>query len=178
MNTIEIAAIVAQTYPESSVSSSLPFLLSNERWPLSSVTITPTFVLGEVLLIMGAALRIICYRHLGRHFTFELSLREEHKLITDGPYAVVRHPSYTALFLYFAGVLLSLLGDGSWWAEYGVFTALGRVLGMIQVAIMTAWFIFFIRRTKLEDEVLAQNFREQWSRWSVRTPYKILPLVY
>ena len=178
MNIIEIAAIVAQTYPESSVLGSLPLPPSIETLPLYSVAITPTFVCGEVLLIIGAALRIVCYRHLGRHFTFELSLREEHKLVTDGPYAVVRHPSYTALFMYFAGVVLSLLGDGSWWAEYGIFTGLGRALGLVQVAIMTAWFIFFMRRTKLEDEVLSQNFREQWSRWSIRTPYKILPLVY
>lgn len=178
MHAIEIAAIVVQVYPESSISRALSFLLPAERLSSCTIDITPTFILSELLLIMAAVMRTLCYRHLGRQFTFELSLHDEHRLITDGPYAVVRHPSYTALFIYFAGVILSVLGDGSWWAGYGIFTGLGRVLGMAQVAIMTAWVIFFLRRTKLEDEVLAQNFREQWSKWSLRTPYKLLPLVY
>ncbi len=144
----------------------------------SSIKISPTFLVGLVCVTVAAYLRVKCYRHLGRHFTFELSLRKEHKLITDGPYSVVRHPSYTALFIYFAGLVMTLLGSGSWWAEHGIFFSLGRIMGMAMVSIVTVWVIFFLNRVQLEDKVLETNFREQWSAWAKETPYKIFPLVF
>lgn len=179
MRIVEVLAILMQegtpvdTYLRPFVSTLFP-----EKHLPSSIRITPTFLVGVMLLVAASSLRIICYRHLGRHFTFELSLHEEHKLITDGPYAVVRHPSYTALFIYFAGSALTFLGEGSWWAEYGVMYGLGRISGMVVVATLTTWVLFFLTRVRLEDQALSSNFKEQWSRWSVQTPYKLLPLIY
>ncbi|KAJ3539122.1 hypothetical protein NM688_g6412 [Phlebia brevispora] len=137
MNAIEITALLVQAYPNAEAAWLLsPLVLPAERLSSSSISITTTFILSVTLMSVAAILRTTCYRHLGRHFTFELSIHEEHKLITDGPYAVVRHPSYTALFIYFAGLVLSMLGDGSWWAEYGILLGFGRILGMMQVGIL------------------------------------------
>lgn len=36
-----------------------------------------------------------------------MSIRNDHKLVTNGPYAWVRHPGYT-------GVLLTLVGQAIW----------------------------------------------------------------
>lgn len=37
---------------------------------------------------------------LGNLFTFEVMIRKNHKLITDGPYAYLMHPSYTGINLF------------------------------------------------------------------------------
>ena len=39
-------------------------------------------------------------------FTFEMSIRKDHMLITSGPYGVVRHPGYTGFLLVVIGMLL------------------------------------------------------------------------
>jgi len=39
-------------------------------------------------------------------FTFEMSIRKNHKLITSGPYAIVRHPSYVGVILVASGLML------------------------------------------------------------------------
>ncbi len=37
---------------------------------------------------------------LGKEWSPQLQLREKHRLVTSGPYAVIRHPIYTAMFGY------------------------------------------------------------------------------
>ncbi|KIJ31366.1 hypothetical protein M422DRAFT_266885 [Sphaerobolus stellatus SS14] len=48
----------------------------------------------------GGGLRIVCFRTLGKFFTFKITIRPEYKIMDIGPYGVVRHPAYTgSLFL-------------------------------------------------------------------------------
>lgn len=76
------------------------------------------FILSSIFMYAGAYLRRLCFRTLGRHFTFELSVKEEHQLITSGPYALVRHPSYLAAAIGMLGMVIAqLLSPGSWWVE-------------------------------------------------------------
>ena len=138
--------------------------------------LTAPFLVGAALCAVGGALRLLCYRALGRHFTFELSLRKDHKLVTDGPYAVVRHPSYTALIMVTVGTLLCLTGQGSWLAESGILsTLIGRLL-VVMWAAEVAWIpIVMILRVGTEDEILRKEFKDEWETWSRRTPYKLIP---
>ena len=75
------------------------------------VQFTNTFFFGSVVLIFGAFVRISCYYYLGKHFTFELSVHDDHKLVTSGPYSVVRHPSYSGNTLIVIGLLVPVLAD-------------------------------------------------------------------
>lgn len=43
---------------------------------------------------------------MGSMFTFEMSIRKNHELVTSGPYAIVRHPGYTSVMLVVIGMLL------------------------------------------------------------------------
>ena len=58
------------------------------------------------MTILGGLIRYTCYRALGRMFTFEMSIRRNHKLIMSGPYAIVRHPSYVGSILVVSGMML------------------------------------------------------------------------
>lgn len=62
-------------------------------------------VAGELLALTGLALRIWSILTLGRFFTFAISIADDHRVVQDGPYRFLRHPSYS-------GVLLILLGVG------------------------------------------------------------------
>lgn len=65
---------------------------------------TNAFILSLLLAIIGASLRLAAYKGLGHMFTFEMSIRRDHKLITHGVYGWVRHPAYTGVLLFAAGV--------------------------------------------------------------------------
>jgi protein-S-isoprenylcysteine O-methyltransferase Ste14 len=58
--------------------------------------------------ITGAALLLLAWVQwsLGKDFSTTLHLRQDHLLVTEGPYRCVRHPMYTALFLLGVGFLL------------------------------------------------------------------------
>jgi len=45
---------------------------------------------------VGAAIRFLCYKAMGKNFTYHLTIGEGHSLITTGPYSVIRQLSYTA----------------------------------------------------------------------------------
>lgn len=60
--------------------------------------------LGVGLSVIGFLLLVWVHRALGRQWSTSLQLREQHTLITSGPYRWTRHPMYTALFSFFAGL--------------------------------------------------------------------------
>ncbi len=66
---------------------------------------------GTVVTASGIALRVLAMRILGERFQLTpRQVNDAPRLITTGPYAVVRHPGYTALLLAFTG--LALIGGG------------------------------------------------------------------
>jgi len=58
------------------------------------------------MVTLGGLIRLECYRQLGTMFTFEMSIRKDHMLVTSGPYGIVRHPGYTGILLVISGMLL------------------------------------------------------------------------
>lgn len=102
----EVAAIFAARNPTLPISQ---IIIGHLVFYGSADSIRPTslFFLGAFIITLGGYIRYSCFRALGRLFTFEMSIRDEHELITDGPYSVVRHPSYT-------GALLTLIGVICW----------------------------------------------------------------
>ncbi|KAE8219534.1 hypothetical protein CF319_g6788 [Tilletia indica] len=60
--------------------------------------------LGWTMAGLGGGLRYLCYRKLWHFFTFTLAVLDDHRIVSSGPYAIVRHPSYTGLFLVTSGL--------------------------------------------------------------------------
>ncbi|KAI0770031.1 hypothetical protein C8Q74DRAFT_1202021 [Fomes fomentarius] len=172
----EVATILTTYLPSPFADRLLPMLAWRPASSALGVRMTPVFLVGVLLCAVGGIIRILCYRALGRHFTFELSLRKDHKLVTDGPYSIVRHPSYTALIMVTIGTLLCLTGSGSWLAESGLMrTLVGRLL-VVAWATEVAWIpVVMIMRVGTEDDILRREFKEGWETWSMRTPYKLIP---
>lgn len=65
---------------------------------------SPTSIIGAaIVLIFGAAavaLFVASARALGANWSVVARTRQGHKLVRSGPFSIVRHPIYLALFLY------------------------------------------------------------------------------
>ena len=140
----------------------------------------PLFCIGALLTVVGTSLRIISYRCLGRFFTFELSIRDSHRLVTSGPYSVVRHPSYAAGCIFLLGSLWCQLGPGSIWACLGLWgNMFGFIIGAGQICFAAyASYIAAVLRVGREDRMLREHFGREWETWAQKTPYKVIPLIY
>lgn len=81
-----------------------------------------------------------------------------HKVISSGPYAIVRHPMYATALVFFAATALLL---GSW---YGLAGAL----------LLAAWLIV---RTALEDRELKRGLAG-YTDYTARVRYRLVPLIW
>lgn len=142
--------------------------------------LSPLFTVGWIVLSAGALLRKACYQAMGRHFTFEVTVRKDYRLVTSGPYSIVRHPSYTALGMVGAGTIMCLLGNGSWLLEcgfLGIWT--GKAFALAWLAdIMYVPFVMVFYRVSTEDEMLKKTFGLEWEEWASRTPYALFPGIH
>jgi protein-S-isoprenylcysteine O-methyltransferase Ste14 len=79
--------------------------------------------LGAAVALASLTMFHLTHRALGRNWSVTLEVRESHKLVTEGVYGRVRHPMYTAFWLWavaqalllpnWAAGLSGLLGFGT-----------------------------------------------------------------
>ncbi|KAI0328963.1 ICMT-domain-containing protein [Cubamyces sp. BRFM 1775] len=174
----EVMVLIAQHFPLTPTTDRLLTFLFR---PASggSLRLTPLSAFACTLGITGGLIRFWCYRTLGRFFTWQVSVQREHKLVTDGPYVIVRHPGYTGAVLMNAGNILLLLSEGSYVVEAGwLQDGWGKavVYGVIGYSAYISYSL--IRRVPREDAMLRKEFGLQWREWTKRTPYCLIPFVY
>ncbi|KAH7928432.1 hypothetical protein BV22DRAFT_1058956 [Leucogyrophana mollusca] len=177
-----VAEVTAILYPH--VASSLPKALRSALATLSSpqfqnVPITRTLVVGSMLATSGGLIRWLCYRELGRLFTFSLSFREGHKLVTTGPYSVVRHPSYTAAITCMVGICIMHGSRGSWLRESGVLGVTGvKAVILPWLAMYGFSMVALVMRVPKEDAMMRANFKDEWLAWVRNVKYRLIPGIY
>ena len=119
-----------------------------------------------------------CFRTLGPLFTFEVTIRPQHELITHGPYAIVRHPSYIGIYLTLLGASAVLCAPGTWLASGGWMTA----GGFLMISFWSVKCLYVFRgtclRLKAEDDVLRATFGAKWEEYARRVPYRMIPFVF
>ncbi|KAG1886253.1 hypothetical protein F4604DRAFT_1572604 [Suillus subluteus] len=173
----EIATIASHTIDSLSVIQAITKYAVGHR--ILDTPITFPFILGTVLAITGGFVRWWCYRTLGRFFTFQLSVRKGHSIVTTGPYAVIRHPSYTAAFIHLTGMLILHGSPTSWLRHSGILDVPGLKLVVVAwLAQMSVVMINIVCRISQEDEALKSAFRDEWERWAKVVRYRLVPGVY
>ncbi len=73
-------------------------------------------VAGLAAMLMSTALLLWAYASLGRYWDGLISVRDDHRVVEAGPFALVRHPVYLAFILGVAGgaaLLADLAGAGA-----------------------------------------------------------------
>ncbi|MCK1476271.1 isoprenylcysteine carboxylmethyltransferase family protein [Bradyrhizobium sp. 197] len=85
----------------------------------------------------------------------KLQAERAQRVISTGPYAHVRHPMYSGMILFFAGVPLLL---GSWW-------------GLLMLPLVL---VLFAARIRIEERTLREGL-PGYSDYMTRVRYRLLP---
>jgi protein-S-isoprenylcysteine O-methyltransferase Ste14 len=117
-------------------------------------------------LILGAIIYIVSVIFsnwalvVNPHFeaTVRIQKDRDHKVITTGPYKIVRHPGYVAAILWIVSAPLII----------------GSFFGLIPAGIAV---LLLIIRTSLEDKTL-QNELNGYSKYAEKVKYKLIPRVW
>lgn len=111
-------------------------------------------VLGSLLLFPGMAFLMWGRLALGKNYFvssgFGVQLFATHQLVTNGPFAIVRHPMYVGLILAAIGSLL----------VYFTWTTL----------IFTIFSPLILVRAYREEKTLSAEFGDQWQNYCRRVP--------
>lgn len=114
---------------------------------------------GLAVIVIGVILRFSIVASLGKFFTVNVTIVEGHKLKTDGLYKYLRHPSYSAVLLSFAGYGISL---NNW---------LSFLIVMVPVSTV------FLIRIRIEEKALTDHFGTEYLDYMKRTK-KLVPFIY
>ncbi|MFQ6101045.1 MAG: methyltransferase family protein [Anaerolineae bacterium] len=122
--------------------------------PLSASARLVALIVGALLLFPGLALVFWGRVALGEMYNVSSSvgaqLYADHRLVTHGPFAIVRHPMYAGLIVASAGGLLT----------YRTWTLL----------FTTVSFLGLVLRARREEQALAAEFGEEWEAYRRRVP--------
>lgn len=114
---------------------------------------------GLVVTAAGIIIRLTAVFTLGRMFTAQVTIREDHKIKRDGLYKFMRHPSYSAAVLSFIGLGISM---NNW----------------LSLAIITLLITFaMLYRIKIEEKVLIEQFGQEYLDYMKGT-YRLIPFIY
>jgi len=115
-------------------------------------------VVGLALEIAGLSLAIWARRHLGRNWSGEITIKQEHQLIQTGPYRHLRHPIYTGLLTMYVGMTIA---TGEWLGLLG-----------LAVGLMAYW-----RKTRIEEATLSAAFGAEYETYRADT-WAIVPGIF
>ncbi|RMI29437.1 methyltransferase family protein [Nocardia stercoris] len=117
------------------------------------------FWLGIVVLWAGIGFRMWAVRTLGSFFQPVVTIQTEHRLVTSGPYRLVRHPSYT-------GALLTTLGVG---------LATANPVCVVLVVVIPV--LGYLPRIAVEEQALAGALGAEYAEYQ-RVSARLVPGVW
>jgi protein-S-isoprenylcysteine O-methyltransferase Ste14 len=116
-------------------------------------------IAGALIFAFGLWVFRRSHKDLGRNWSVTLEIRDKHKLVSTGLYAVVRHPMYSSFLLIAIGQAFLL---SNWVA------GLSGVVGFA---------VLFIMRIEAEERMMSEKFGSEYRSYAERTK-RIIPYLY
>lgn len=116
-------------------------------------------IFGLLIIFTGVSIRFVAMRTLSKHFTYVVSIGEQHELIERGLYRHIRHPAYLGELLIFLGIGLTFAN----WVSL--------------VSLFVCSFIAFSVRMSVEEKALLEHFDTRYIEYQKRT-WRLIPWVY
>ena len=113
--------------------------------------------IGAALTVVGIAFAIWARWHLGKNWSGTPAMKEDHELITSGPYKFVRHPIYTGMLV---AVLGSTLTGGWLW---------------LTVFVVSCFYVF--AKIPVEERYMLELFPDTYPTYKNRTK-ALVPFVW
>ncbi|GAA4301998.1 isoprenylcysteine carboxylmethyltransferase family protein [Compostibacter hankyongensis] len=114
---------------------------------------------GWVVAVISLLLLWWTHRSLHSNWSPSVEIREEHDLITAGPFRYVRHPMYTAFFFFYASFLP---------------LSANLFAGLLPV---TLFFVILYLRVPVEEKMLQQQFGERYVVYKAATR-RFIPFLF
>lgn len=139
-------------------------LLSIPRMPLPwlYIRLWPqgfwAFWLGAAITIAGLLFAVWARAYLGRNWSSSVTIKQDHELITSGPYAAARHPIYTGILTGFVGTAI----------------ALAEVRGAIAFVLIL---LVILIKLRMEELWMRSQFGETYADYAGRTA-ALVPYLY
>jgi protein-S-isoprenylcysteine O-methyltransferase Ste14 len=136
----------------------LPFLLSSldHRFGWSTVP-TVLVIVGDVLVALGLYIVFLVFRE-NTFTSATIEVQEEQRVISTGPYAIVRHPMYAGAFIMLLGIPLAL---ASWWAFIPVFLLFAAIVWRL-----------------LEEEKFLDTSLPGYTQYRRNVRYRLIPFIW
>jgi len=136
----------------------LPFITASvdHRLRLSRVPMG-LVILGDILVVLGLYTVFLVFRE-NTFTSATIEVQQEQRVISSGPYAVIRHPMYSGAFVMLLGIPLAL---GSWWAFVFVFLLFAAIV----------W------RLLEEEKFLSRNL-PGYESYRQKVHYRLIPFVW
>jgi protein-S-isoprenylcysteine O-methyltransferase Ste14 len=115
-------------------------------------------IIGLGMFIIFSWIQVWAYKSLGKFYAQDIVILKEHKLVTSGPYKIIRHPQYVSQFLSDLGAGLALLS----------FTVTPLVV-IIELPL-------FVMRAIEEDRLLRKHFSVDFDTYKKRSGF-MLPFI-
>jgi protein-S-isoprenylcysteine O-methyltransferase Ste14 len=113
---------------------------------------------GLLLFTLGKIIRTWAIIYLGRYFSVFLTIQEQHRLVTENIYRLIRHPSYLGLLLIHLGTSLVFRSK----------------LGLLFWFLLLIWLVVRMNR---EERILASEFGSFWEIYKSRSR-RLIPGIY
>jgi protein-S-isoprenylcysteine O-methyltransferase len=138
------------------VAANAALFLVQTRLPGNSSLYT---AVAAILILAGIGLRWWAIVTLGRFFSVDIALQEQHRIVQEGPYRWIRHPAYTGLLIIFLGVGIAFRN----WVS----------LVLIVLPITT----LFLYRIRIEEAALSEELGTAYLEYRKKTK-RLLPRVF
>jgi protein-S-isoprenylcysteine O-methyltransferase Ste14 len=127
--------------------------------PETGLTVGAIELFGLSLILAGLALRRRAVAAMGEQFTVRLRVDPAHRLVTSGPYRIVRHPNYAGLAL----------------VAFGTATIFHSATAVLAAAIV--WMPVLLMRVVQEEHALARSLGRSYEAYRKHT-WCLVPGVY
>lgn len=97
---------------------------------------------------------------VNKYFEGAVRIQKErdHKVVSTGPYAIIRHPGYAGMIVFYVSMPLGL----------------GSLYGLVPVLLIAAAFVF---RTHFEDEMLQKELKG-YKEYAKKVKYRLVPGIW
>jgi protein-S-isoprenylcysteine O-methyltransferase Ste14 len=135
------------------------FIMQNTDFSFVGKTIDLFIWLGAIAIVVGLAIRVWAILTLGNSFRTTIETYQGQYVVKDGPYKLIRHPSYS-------GAMLICLG-------YGI--AFQNWLSLIILIVIPSMAILY--RIPYEEAELVNVLGEAYSDYQKKTK-KLIPFIW